>query len=189
MREFMKFPYRRPLTCLCLLLVTATTAFTQKVKHLPPTPTPDVIAKVTAAKKIFVSNLGENGQFAHDIPGGVNIAYREFYATLKEWGCFQLVDSPAQADLIFEIQGFEELEDIDHTGRGIRNEDYTVTQYPPMLYLSILDPSQHLLYKIALPAGRAGNIPKGKIAFAKSIDALTDKVKDLVAAPAATKTP
>ena len=161
----------------------------QKGRHpTAPAPSPpsDVITKVTAAKKIFVSNAGENVPFAHDIHGGVNTAYSEFYAALKQWGYFRLVDSPARADLIFEIRGFEELEDIDHAGRGRQNKDYTVTQYPPMLYLSILDPSQDLIYKIVLPAGRAGNIPKGKIAFAKSIDALTNRVKAFVAVPAPT---
>jgi hypothetical protein len=146
-----------------------------------------VIAKVTAAKKIFVSNAGENISFAGDIPGGVNATYSEFYAALKQWGYFQLVDSPAQSDLIFQIRGTEEPPDIENTGKGLQNKDYTATNYPPMLELSILDPSQDLLYKIVLPAGRAGNIPKGKIAFAKSIDALTAQVKALVAAAAPTQ--
>jgi hypothetical protein len=32
------------------------------------------------------------------------VSYNELYAALKPWGYFQLVDSPAQADLIFEIR-------------------------------------------------------------------------------------
>jgi hypothetical protein len=172
--------------------MTATVAFAQKGKHPPPPAPPPplaVIAKVTAAKKIFVSNAGEDPEFIHEIPGGPNVTYDEFYAALKQWGYFQLVDSAAQADLIFQIKGAEITEDTEHTGMGVKPDDYATTVYPALLNLSILDPSQHLVYKIVLPAGRAGNIPKGKIAFAKSIEALTDKVKALVAAPAPTQNP
>ena len=194
MGEFMNSLYRRHLICFCLLLVTASTPFAQKGKHpaSPATPPPpDVIAKVTAAKKIFVSNLGEDPEYIHEIPGGPNVTYDEFYASLKQWGYFQLVDSAAQADLIFEIKGAERTEDTEWTpGPGLRPDDITTTVYPALLWLSIFDSSQHFLYRIVLPAGRAGNIPKGKIAFAKSIDALTDKVKALVVAvPAPTKNP
>jgi hypothetical protein len=156
----------------------------------PPPPPPDVIAKVTAAKKIFISNAGENRQFAHDIPGGVNETYNEFYAAIKQWGYFQLVDSAAQADLIFQIQGTEQLPDVEHTGMGVENKDYTATLYPPMLNLSIIDPAtQTPLYEIVMRAGRGSNIPKGRIAFTQSIGVLTDKIKALVAAPAPTQNP
>ena len=94
--------------------------------------------------------------------------YDEFYAALKQWGYFELVDSATQADLIFQIQGTEQLPDVENDGKGVLNKDYSATFYPPRLNLSTLDPSQHLLYKVVLPAGRAGNIPKGKIAFSKS---------------------
>ena len=172
--------------------MTTTVAVAQKGKHSPPPPPPApfaVIAKVTAAKKIFVSNAGEETYFVHDIPGGANVTYDEFYAALKQWGYFELVDSATQAEFIFQIQGTEQLPDVENDGRGLQNKDYSAAFYPPMLNLSILDPSQHLVYKIVLPAGRAGNIPKGKIAFAKSIDALTAQVKALVAAPALSQNP
>ena len=172
--------------------MTTTVAVAQKGKHSPPPPPPApfaVIAKVTAAKKIFVSNAGEETYFVHDIPGGANVTYDEFYAALKQWGYFELVDSATQAELIFQIQGTEQLPDVENDGRGLQNKDYSAAFYPPMLNLSILDPSQHLVYKIVLPAGRAGKIAKGKITFAQSIDALTDKVKALVAAPAPTQNP
>jgi hypothetical protein len=172
--------------------MAATVTFAQKGKLAPPpTPPPPlaVVAKVTAAKKIFVSNAGADTYFVHDIPGGANVTYDEFYAALKQWGYFELVDSTAQADLIFQIQGTEQLPDVENDGRGVLNKDYSTTSYPPMLNLSILDPSRHLVYKIVMPAGRAGNIPKGKVAFAKSIDALTAQVKALVAAPARTQNP
>jgi hypothetical protein len=170
--------------------MTATVGFAQKGKHPPPLAPPPplaVIAKVTAAKKIFVSNAGADNYFVNDIPGGADVSYNELYASLKQWGHFQLVDSPAQADLILEILG---TETCDWNQKGnVTSDHYVQVCSAPELNLSILDPSQHLLFKIVMPAGRAGNIPKGKIAFAKSIDALTDQVKALVAAPAPTQNP
>jgi hypothetical protein len=83
--------------------------------------------------------------FVHDIPGGANVTYDEFYAVLKQWGYFELVDSTTQADFIFQIQGTEQLQDVENDGRGVRNKNYSATSYPPMLKLSIFDPSQHLL--------------------------------------------
>ena len=107
--------------------MTATVAFAQKGK-LPPSPPPPpplaVIAKVTAAKKIFVSNAGADTYFVHDIPGGANVTYNEFYAALKQWGYFELVDSATQADLIFQIQGTEQLPDVENDGRGVLDKNY-----------------------------------------------------------------
>ncbi len=70
-------------------------------------PSPDVIARVTAAKTVFLSNAGANDYFNGQIPGGPNVAYNELYAALQQWGYFHLVDSPAHADLIFQIRGTE----------------------------------------------------------------------------------
>jgi hypothetical protein len=173
--------FRKPLSCLCLLLTMPTVVRAQKVKHPPPPqpPSPEVISRVTSAKKIFLSNTGADNYFVNDIPGGADVSYTEFYASLKQWGHFQLVDSPAQADLIFDIRG---TETCDWNQKGnITSDHYVQVCSAPKLNLSILDPSQHLLFKIVLLAGRAGNIPKGKIAFAKSIDALTAQIKALVA--------
>jgi hypothetical protein len=64
-------------------------------------PPPNVISRVTSAKKIFLSNAGAEDLFVYAIPGGANVSYNELYASLKQWTYFQLVDSPAQADLIF----------------------------------------------------------------------------------------
>jgi hypothetical protein len=161
----------------------------QQVVIPPQPPPPDVISRVTAAKKIFVSNAGADTGFAHDIPGGANVTYNEFYAALEQWGYFQLVNSATQADLIFQIQGTEELPDIEHTGTGGKNKDYTATLYPPMLNLSILDPSQLFLYSIVIPAGRGSNKAKGAIAFTQSIDALRPGKGSCIYACANTKSP
>jgi hypothetical protein len=149
-----------------------------------------VIAKVTAAKKIFLSNGGVDKGFTHFIPGGPDVSYNELYAALKQWGYFQLVDSPAQADLIFDIRSTVDMHTEFVYSLNPDKVGHDETGYIPILTLSISDASTHApIYSIVIDAGRGSNIPKGKIAFAKSITALTDKVKALVAAPAPTQNP
>jgi hypothetical protein len=57
------------------------------------------------AKKIFVSNAGaDSGLFPHPFNGDPDRAYNQFYADLTSWGRYQIVSSPAEADLVFELQ-------------------------------------------------------------------------------------
>jgi hypothetical protein len=177
---------RRPLLSLCLSLPLFTVACLRVAPPPSPPPSPDVIARVTSAKKIFLSNGGEEQQFVQNIPGGPNEAYNELYASLKQWGRFQLVASPAQADLIFEIRGTERSAEV----AGNPGSAQGVTYFPAFLNLSILDPStQSSLYAITIWAGRDTTIPKGKIAFTKSIGTLTDRIKTIVSVPAQTPQP
>jgi hypothetical protein len=60
-----------------------------KNKVVPVAPLPAVIVN---AKKIFLSN-----------GGGSNLAYDAFYSKMKEWGKYQIVGSPEEADLIVEL--------------------------------------------------------------------------------------
>lgn len=48
--------------------------------------------QVMNAKKIFLSN-----------GGGSNLAYDAFYSGMKEWGKYEIVGSPEEADLIVEL--------------------------------------------------------------------------------------
>jgi hypothetical protein len=58
-------------------------------KEVPVAPLPTVIVN---AKKIFLSN-----------GGGSNLAYDAFYSDMKDWGKYQIVGSPEEADLIVEL--------------------------------------------------------------------------------------
>jgi len=71
-----------------------------------PTPAP-VPGQIAAAKKVFISNAGGEGfetvidQTVFD--GGPDRPYNQFYAAVKDWGHYEIVSSPADADLILEI--------------------------------------------------------------------------------------
>jgi hypothetical protein len=55
----------------------------------PPAPLPTAVAN---ARKVFLSN-----------GGGSDLAYDAFYAAMKDWGRYEIVGSPDEADLIVEL--------------------------------------------------------------------------------------
>jgi hypothetical protein len=72
------------------ILSSPVLARTQKnKKEVPVAPLPTGIVN---AKKIFLSN-----------GGGSNLAYDAFYSDMKDWGKYQIVGSPEEADLIVEL--------------------------------------------------------------------------------------
>jgi hypothetical protein len=84
----------------CLLQVPAVTA--EQSKQVPPAPIPP---QILSAKKVFIANAGgeqpsEDSQYS----GDADRAYNQFYAAMKTWGRYELVETPADADLWFEIR-------------------------------------------------------------------------------------
>jgi hypothetical protein len=70
----------------------------------PPLAAP-IPPAIQTAKKIFVSNAGaDSGLFPSPFSGDPNRGYNQFYAGLKAAGQYELVNDPAQADLVLEIQ-------------------------------------------------------------------------------------
>jgi hypothetical protein len=63
--------------------------------------------QIAAAQKAFISNAGgESFESVIDqtvFNGGPDRPYNQFYASMKEWGRYQIVSSPGDADLVFEI--------------------------------------------------------------------------------------
>jgi hypothetical protein len=93
------------ISTLCLVLVTAHWSGLQaaQTKPAPPAPVP---VQIVAAKRVFIANAGGD-ELAPDGPsfsGEPSRAYDQFYAAMKGWGRFEIVDSPAQADLLLEIR-------------------------------------------------------------------------------------
>ena len=124
-----------------LLLGTFTSSPARANTPTPPPPPQqpshqDVITRVTGAKNIFLSNAGGNNYFNGQITGGPNASYNELYAALQQWGYFHLVDTPAQADLIFQIRGAETMPELRTAAPG----NIIPQQHPPMFELTILDP-------------------------------------------------
>jgi hypothetical protein len=89
--------------CLCLTVITFCSAtWAGQPKPAPPGPVPTPIIK---AKKVFIANAGGDEPWDSEaqFSGGPERAYDEFYAAMKDWGRYELVNAPGDADLWFEI--------------------------------------------------------------------------------------
>lgn len=80
---------RRTTVLVISLALTSQLATPRNRKDVPIAPLPTA---VSTAKRIFLSN-----------GGGSNLAYDAFHSQMKEWGRFELVGSPDEADLIIEL--------------------------------------------------------------------------------------
>jgi hypothetical protein len=74
-----------------------------KTDQVLPAPIP---TQISIAKKVFIANGGgdEPGIDEPIFSGGVDRSYNQFYAAIKSTGRYELVGSPAEADLLFEIR-------------------------------------------------------------------------------------
>ncbi|HEX7284911.1 MAG TPA: hypothetical protein VF532_01945 [Candidatus Angelobacter sp.] len=78
-----------------------TTPESPQQKNQAAAPVP---AQILTAKKVFISNLGvANGALNGIFNGTTDRAYQQFYAAMLTWGHYELVSSPAECDLVFEI--------------------------------------------------------------------------------------
>jgi len=81
-------------------LLPAAFALAQQPPLVAPVP-----PAIQSAKKIFISNAGaDSGLFPSPFSGDPNRGYNQFYASLKAAAQYDLVNDPAQADLVLELQ-------------------------------------------------------------------------------------
>lgn len=110
-----------------------------------PTPAPaaPIPGQILIAKKIFISNSGGDERWFEDpvFTGGVDRTYNEFYAAMKTWGKYELVGSPAEADLIFEIG----ISAPGISGAGSEGDTLAQKPYDPQFRLAIRDPKTNAL--------------------------------------------
>ena len=67
-----------------------------------------VPAPILQGKKAFISfELGDVSAFPSLYSGGPERAYNEFYQGMQQWGRYQLVSDPKDADVIFAIRFVE----------------------------------------------------------------------------------
>jgi len=150
-----------------MLVTSASTLVAAQTKEVPPAPLP---AQITTAKRVFVSNGGEDSHFK---PLGLRRSYNQFCAGMKEWGHYELVTSPSDADVVLEISLQNQL---DKYGNNL--------EIVPVLRLAILDPKSHTILWVfteELEAGRfyiVGGHQSEK--FDKAMNRIVADVKGLV---------
>ena len=139
-----------------------------------PTPAP-VPAQILTARKVFISNAGDNGNAFGILQraGDIDQPYNQFYAAMKSWGRFEIVGAPSDAELVFEIRF------------NIQFPIYATAQ-PAVLGLTILDSRTHfILWTIAEPVESANLAKTWERNINQGIANLVGGLKARIAQPAA----
>ena len=134
-RHFRSFVF-----CFIFLTLQLATLVAQSKPTEPPTaPVPE---QILSAKRVFIANAGGD-EMAPDDPiftGGPDRAYNEFYAAVKSWGRFEIVGSPAEADLVLEIR-----QETQTVALGGKAGGFTGGSDIPLFQLKVSDPKTNVL--------------------------------------------
>jgi hypothetical protein len=159
----------------CADLATAqTTSAPPPPAQTAPPPQAPVPAQIVAAHTVFLVNNGADANF----PTSADIAYNNVYNALLAWGHFQLVTSPDQADLIFQLRDTAPITGV----YGDRAGTYAINT--PAFRLSIKDPKTNVtLWTITSPAVVAGFRASRERWFNIAVTNLVSRVKVLANQP------
>lgn len=164
-------------TSLCLLLsglLVLTPTLAAQQSDSGPAPVPP---QVLHAHKVFIANGGGSNYF-HAFSGGPNRAYSTFYKLIRQTGHYQLVSSPSQADLIFEIRAI---------APAVSNEDSGVA-YNPQVILTIRDPqSNAMLWTERANIRSFGTKRRRDRQFDQSVAVLVDELAQVTGQPLTTE--
>ncbi len=162
----------RILVCSTLALLLASTPLAVALQSSSAAPTL-VPPQIMSAHTIFVSNGGGTNYF-NAFTGGADRGYSQLYAALQQWNRYQIVDSPSQADLIFEIRSIASPVDVSGPhGTGS-------ISYNPQLILRILDPkTRAVLWTTSSNVRASGRQASRDKGFDQSVAVLVDRVRQL----------
>jgi hypothetical protein len=151
----------------CGMAVNAATQDAGKPTTAPaPMPT-----SIQTAKRVFLGNAGVDGMSiaAFQRAGDKNQPYNWFYVAMKNWGRYELVGSPADADLVFEISFAAPLVGADK-----------LVTFAPYLRLEILDAKTHfLLWTIVAPVDGAYRKASWDKNFTAGVASLVSDLKNI----------
>lgn len=150
-----------------LLILIPTVQAQQSTPAAAPVP-----PQILSALRVFLSNGGGSSYF--DIfTGGRDRAYNMLYAELKKAGHYELVSSPADADLIFGIRAVAPVVgDADNASDS------------PQLILSILDPKTNvILWTTSANVRAMGTQRHRDQGFDQSVEVLVDKLAQVSGQP------
>ena len=161
------------LLAMLVLLFGCSRAWPQQ-KSAPVVPLPP---QILTAKKAFISNAGLDAisLAAFRRAGDPNAPYNKFYLAMRTWGRWELVNTPADADLVLQLHFSAPVSDC-----------VKLTSYQPQLELAILDTKTHFrLWTLTEPVEGAYRKATFEKNVSKGIESLIDDLKQLAAGPAA----
>jgi hypothetical protein len=126
----------------------------------PPAPVP---AQIMIAKKVFIANAGADASSSATFKkaGEPDQPYNEFYAAAKNWGRYELVSSPAEADVVFQIR-------------------FTA----PQIEMTVLDAKTHfVLWSVSASVDGAYRKETWDKNFAQGITSIMNDLKKLATSP------
>jgi len=118
-----------------LVILQFSTSVAGQAKQSTAAPVP---AQILTAKKVFICNGGGDEMAENDpiFSGGPDRAYNEFYAGVKSWNRFEIVDSPSAADLLLLVR--QEVLTVSLGGKAGASDT-------PLFHLEIRDPRTNAL--------------------------------------------
>ena len=164
------------ITSLHAIVVLLLLIATLRVHAAPQTGSPaeeaPVPSQIASARKVFIANGGYESAIPPWFDGGPNRGYNQFYSAMKNWGHYQLVSTPADADLVFEIL----LQRASEEGHNIPRYGFRVT---------ILDPKSHVVLWAVSQEVKGGVLSKSiESNYDKALTALVDQIKKLASGSA-----
>ena len=99
-------------------------------------------AQIITAKKVFISNAGAQWD-SHIWSGDSARPYNQFYAAIRDWGHYDIVSMPGDADLVLQISFAQPMEDISVNGSSGSTSGSGIKA--PQLRLALLDPKTDVL--------------------------------------------
>jgi hypothetical protein len=130
-----------------------------------------VPAQIVTARKVFISNAGADvaAQATFKRAGEPEQAYNHFYSAMQTWGRYEIVSTPGEADLVFELSFAAPMY---YNG--------TLAIYEPQFRLRILDAKTHfLLWSLNEPVEGAFRKATWVKNFDQGLGTLMDDLKKL----------
>jgi hypothetical protein len=156
-----------------VFLLSAATAVAQQPAASVIAPVPPALLN---AKTVFISNAGsDSGLFPHPFSGDPDRPYSQFYTSIHDWGHYQLVADPSQADLVFELQLTAP------NGPANADKQKGASDPLPMLRLTIFDRKTHYVLWALTESIDSANLQKTHDRnFDEALATLTHDLQTLV---------
>jgi hypothetical protein len=146
---------------------------TPEMSGQQPKATAPVPPQIASARKVFISNAGADlaAEAVFKRAGEPDQAYNHFYSAIQNWGRYELVSTPAEADLVFEIRFMAPM---------YYNGNLAI--YEPQFGLKILDAKTHfVLWNLAEPVNGAFRESTWVKNFSQGLDLLMGEIKKISA--------
>ena len=157
---------------LCLLSPTNAPASQKGERAMAPFP-----SAITQASTIFILNVG-----------GSDSTYDEFYTKMKDWGRYELVDSPEKAQLVFEISYGSQGEgpQVYTNPANLRTYSYTINR----IKLAVVDPVTKKAIWTTIQTPEGARLEKNREKnLVRAVSQLVETLKKRITITAAKRTP